>query len=631
MSKKVKTTAVLSEIYRTILRDKILTRNQLLIGPTKTMGLQFDTRKEGAFTTVVGKSHSKLMVVIGGKLVKDVAKLPDEFTNRAVLKELFPDIISAFYAIDYHEMGHVLFTDMFDRTIMDYPMPQYKGFLMQLFNIIEDPVVECSIANLFDVDPKWEYEINPQEFFDFLIERMFSPEEYKDDKQITGFMNYLLLLLRCGKAAIKENCEVFEKYKEGLLPLIKDAFYEPNATERIHKVVKLGEWIIENIKEFSWELPEPPEELPSPEKMRREGTPTPLPSTTSGGTEDKFDESDGDVDEEGEEADKEKEEAGEDDSSKEESKVPEVEESVDDMQEEMDDIFNDIFHDGDDHEWVIAKDEYDVVNEDVIQQIDEIADGHTDAISDVAKFLTLFKGRIKPREQSGFTRGKLNVFRAMQDELKNGCDIKLFNQKIARGQDKDLAVSLLCDNSGSMIGCKSEICAQAAIVLAEACDRAGIPFECNCFTKTEDNIHGTSITIVQKSFDDSFEKAKPYFAINNNRMVRKYLTSHRNIPTFRGNSEEVNLYYVWKKFARVNHKTKLLFVLCDGLTTGSSSDLKTVVRNIGEEDHIVVIGIGICCPVVANIYPTHKIFNSISELQTDLAPYLVDTISKYAV
>lgn len=639
MAKTAKRTKVLAEIYRSLLRDKIRTKNQLLIGPTKTMGLQFTSKGDHAYTTLIGKTGSKLMVVIGGELVARIAKLPTEFTNRKMLEASFNDIVAAFYALDYHEMGHVLFTDMRDTTIKNYPESKYRGFLAQLTNIIEDPVIECCMANLFATDPKWAYDINPQDFFDFLIERMFHPEDYKDDGTINGFMNYLLLLLRCGKTAIKGDCKVFDKYSVDLLPLIKDAFYEPDATERIHKCVKLGEWIIENIKEFSWELPEPPEEFPSlPEGFSgsspRPSTATPEDSKFGEGEKrgkgGKGESESEDGAEEGTEGEEIEDKEIEEDAEGEEGDAPKVEESLDDIDEEIEDIFNDMIHDGDDHEWVIAKDEFEIQDDSIVDTLDEIADKYAGAIVDVSKFLTLFKGRNKPREQSGFTFGKLNVFRAMQDEIRDGCETKLFNQKVMGGKDKDLAVSLLCDNSGSMTGRKSIICSEAAIVLAQACDRAKIPFECNCFTKTEDSMYGTCITIVEKSFDDTFENAKPYFAINDSFLIRK-LRPLRNIPTFYGNSEEVNLYYIWKNFARVNHKTKLLFVLCDGETTGSVEDLKTVVRQIEAEDGIIVIGIGVCCYRVAEIYPHHKIFSSNEELETGLAQYLIDTISKYAV
>ena len=72
-----------------------------------------------------------------------------------------------------------------------------------------------------------------------------------------------------------------------------------------------------------------------------------------------------------------------------------------------------------------------------------------------------------------------------------------------------------------------------------------------------------------------------------------------------------------------------MFVFCDGSTTGSCDNLKKVVARM-ESQGIHVIGIGLQASEVAEIYPNHRIFNSLKEMQSDLAPYLVTTLSKFA-
>ena len=121
---------------------------------------------------------------------------------------------------------------------------------------------------------------------------------------------------------------------------------------------------------------------------------------------------------------------------------------------------------------------------------------------------------------------------------------------------------------------------------------------------------------------------KPYFGINDDDLIH-YLKSERRIPTFCGNSEEVNLFHIWKKFRKVPHKTKLMFVFCDGATTGSRDSLKTVIKRM-EQDNIFVIGIGLMAPEVQTIYPHHRVFNSYDEMQRELSPYLVKTLSEFA-
>ena len=232
------------------------------------------------------------------------------------------------------------------------------------------------------------------------------------------------------------------------------------------------------------------------------------------------------------------------------------------------------------------------------------------------------------RRTPGFTSGSLNIPQAMQDEARDGCETKLFTRNVVRGQMVDLAVSLVCDNSGSMTGRKSTLASIAALALAQACEWSKIPFECSCFTKTCDSSSGTSITIIEKEIDEPFEKMKPYFGINDDDLIY-YLRSERRIPTFCGNSEEVNLFHIWKKFRKVPHKTKLMFVFCDGATTGSRDSLKTVIKRM-EQDNIFVIGIGLMAPEVQTIYPHHRVFNSYDEMQRELSPYLVKTLSEFA-
>ena len=227
------------------------------------------------------------------------------------------------------------------------------------------------------------------------------------------------------------------------------------------------------------------------------------------------------------------------------------------------------------------------------------------------------------------TSGRLAVRRAIKEEISGGCSTRIFQRKLARGRAADLVVSLVTDNSGSMNGRKSQICSRACIMLAQACDWSGIPFEINAFTKTSDTDSGISFTITEKGFEDSFESSKPFLAINDSSLIGG-LRSDRYIPTFAGNSEEVNLYYIWQKFKKSKHKTKLMFVLCDGGTTGSRDSLRTVVRQMQEENGIIVIGIGILDTSVVGIYDNVKVFHTMKELEDELAPYLIDTLSQYA-
>ena len=73
-----------------------------------------------------------------------------------------------------------------------------------------------------------------------------------------------------------------------------------------------------------------------------------------------------------------------------------------------------------------------------------------------------------------------------------------------------------------------------------------------------------------------------------------------------------------------------MFVLCDGGTTGSRDSLRTVVQKMQEESGIIVIGIGILDTSVVGIYDNVKVFHTMKELEDELGPYLIDTLSQYA-
>lgn len=654
--KTIRITKFLGTIYQCYeistgipLRDHIFTLNNILIGPGKSIKTRFDTKNPSAYTTLVRGDPNTRCVVIGGGLVKRIGGLPDTIAlpesdeeKWALMKALLSPTVKAIRGLNLHEMGHNLYTDMVSRDIVEYRDASKIGILHSLFNIIEDYVVEENIVLYFKKNRP--YDISPRRFFDFIIESVFAPqaEEYKDTGANAGnFMQYLLLLLRCGKSAIKNTNAVFEAHKTEFVPRLQAVLMTSDATERLKATVALGEWMFENIPEIKWEMEEPPKEerksgsMPAASGMpassgavKAEGLEKKLGSSKETGKAEGAEDGEGKPKEggdDGEEKEKEKEAGGSEDEEEDKS-APMPDFEADD--ELIDEVFNDEIHDGDDHEFVFAKDEY-TYDSALIGELDEELEKVSPAAQDVSKFLTLFKGRRRPKMQEGFTRGKLNLRRAIQDEMHGGCDLKLFQQPVRKGRDADAAFWLLGDNSGSMSGSKSRVCAKGILTMALACDWAKVPFCASCFTKTCDSYTGTCITIIEKDFEDEFEKAKPYFGINSSSTVDR-LRSDKYIPTFAGNSEEINLFYIWKRFQRVNHKTKILMVLCDGATTGSRDSLKRIIRQI-EDDGIIVIGLGIMCSEVANIYPRHKLFNSMEELERELPQYLVDTLSEYAV
>lgn len=623
------------------LREFLSMRSNML--SSTLVRFTIDANKNTAYT-FPGKTCYR--VVLGGELIKRVANLPDNLTSKAAVAAHLKDTVYAINGLALHELGHNLFTDMSSKDVVDYPKREYINFLHSLINILEDPIVEANMCQLWRI--RYPKDISPNVYFTLMKNQLFvdQAKTYKDEETVGSFLNYILLRLRLGKEFTKKNT-IFEKYKDELNKRIIEVVGTRKATERLHKEIALGEYIIEHIKELDFKTTEEPKEKtargigggtsgirPKDSEVSFDGSTAKDISDIADGGSSVPGAGSTDKPEEGKEAGKgscededegkeEKKEGGEDGDSKDDG----IESESVEMDAEFEDLLaSDGLLEHDYHEWVIAKDDI-TPSDGMLEKINTRIKDVEGPAKEISKYLTLINGRKKPRMAHGFTTGKLNLRAAMQDDIRDGCNLKLFDRPIRRGKQPDVAIWLLGDNSGSMSGERSEITAKAMLALAQACDWAKVPFCASCFTKTSDCTEGTCVTIVEKDFKDSFESSKPFFAINDSHLVGGMHTDKR-VPFFAGNSEEVNIYAVWKKFTQNEHKTKILIVLCDGQTTGSSSDLKRVIHS-ATADGLIVIGIGICSSDVQHLYPIHKVFSNQEALDKELAPYLLKVLEEY--
>ncbi len=618
--KKVSTPRILSIIYHHQMRDDLNIINGMLNIASRPVSLTFNSSGSSAYThmTKSGNPH----IVIGGGLIKSIASMPEDFEDKTTFLPYWEAVNKAFWGLDLHEMGHNRYTDMYSTKLSKYPNAKFRNFLHSLFNTLEDPIIEGAMCDYYA--ESYPSQPNPEIYFNYIIESLFMPQaaKYKDDGSVNSFMQYLLLLVRCGKKNIKNPNAVFVKYNGDLVPRIRKVIAEPDGSKRIDYAIELGEWIIDNVKEFDWSTVTPPPHsstgLPSPGGAGGGGTPMPVPGGAGGSSV-------GSGLEDGEEG-----EDGEDSSSSSSGAggtgtppTPKSPAPYSPVNSELDDVFNDIYNY--EHEWFVVKDNYEIVHESLLDDINQKIENFDETIKAVSDYLELFHGRHKPRRVTGFTSGRLDLRRAMQDDIKNGCDTKLFSRNVQRGKDVDLAVTLIVDNSGSMEGNKSVVATQAALVLAQACEWSKIPFECCSFTESD-----ACYTFIEKSFEDKFEDSKPYFGVIDSVMCNK-LTSDNPIAasSFCSNIDEVNIYRIWKKLQRVEHEHKLMIVMSDGMTCGSATQLRELINEI-EDSGIPVIGIGILDNNVAKIYKNHKIFANIEELQAGLADFLISVLSQYA-
>lgn len=620
---------------------KIFSVKNICFLPKTKIYFTYDQRAEVAYTRNISSGSPDYRIVFGGRMVAKVAGLPDKFYNVMDANKFLIPTDRAFQALYYHEMGHVLFTDMKNTTIINYPKAEYRNFLHSLFNILEDIVIERYCMSYY-----YPY---TAKYFKFLVENVFPPQmkEYKDkDKDASVFLNFLLLKLRLGARFTGTN-ETWHKHQAKLAPMVLSILKEEDATERVIKAVKLGEWIIKNTDLDCASVSMDRDEITAGGCTSSPSTPgkssggktkvnngggtkmpgsKPNPGEVSEGSGGSNQDRSGDNGFDGTKPElKKKDEL--DDLTEKAGDIDEIYNPDNDLLikdcPEIADSFNDVLGDNaDNHQWVDASQIY-APDSKVLPHVQERMSKYLRLATEVGKAFSVYKGRMKPKMNRGFHSGKLDMRTVMNNALTKGCNTKLFQRKITNGNAPDLAVSVLCDNSGSMSGNKSFVCTSAMMALARACQLCNIPIEINAFVE----VGGLNYTIKLKKFEDSLDKALPYLGITDSNIVDHY-NHDPNIYNFYGNEDEVNLYYVWKEFIRNKHKDKVIIVISDGETCGSTDTLRKLVNEI-KKSSVNIIGLGIQSRAVAGIYPEYKLFDTEKSLQ-ELPEYLTQTLLKLA-
>ena len=215
--------------------------------PSKKIFFTFNTDGDGAYTRVQGRSRAKLRICLGGRMVKEAAHIPNKMTSVKEANEYGREAQKAFLALYYHEIGHLIFTDMFDRRMIEYENVKYKSkietvryFFHSLHNIIEDVTMER-----YGMSASFPY---TAKYFDYLKKNIFitGMSKYEDDgNSMQCFLNFLLNNLRCGKLFTGTN-KIWAAHSKDLVPMVKGILLEPDGTERITKCIALGEWMLEN-------------------------------------------------------------------------------------------------------------------------------------------------------------------------------------------------------------------------------------------------------------------------------------------------------------------------------------------------------------------------------------------------
>lgn len=224
----------------------------------------------------------------------------------------------------------------------------------------------------------------------------------------------------------------------------------------------------------------------------------------------------------------------------------------------------------------------------------------------------------------GHKSGKLHapsLFRVSQG------DPRVFSQR-QEHISKDTAVTLLCDNSGSMSGQKMRLCMLSAYALLTTLDRVNITHEVIGFTTGD-------YSAVPRSIQDAmWEEARgsgvdydriepiimPIYKDFKERVtatVKKRIAYAMNAQKgLVGNIDGESLEYAAERLVKRTEKRKVMLVLSDGQPAGSRRSgphLSRVVKDLTKVG-IECIGIGIMDNSVRRYYPNSVVITRAEEL-----------------
>lgn len=225
--------------------------------------------------------------------------------------------------------------------------------------------------------------------------------------------------------------------------------------------------------------------------------------------------------------------------------------------------------------------------------------------------------------ESGFKYGKrIDIKKRIQEKAKgvSAVESKAWQKKEAPGE-KDYAISILNDLSGSMGGDKIEMDFKAKIVLAEVLNKLSIKCE----------ILG---------FNDRIYEYQKFEQPMGNDIREKMGGMLEEVNDFEGGKAKYNddgwaLGKASERLAKVRAKQKFLIVLSDGHPeesdehSGEEFDLKKVVETITKNTNQKLIGLGIMTKSVSDYYPTAIEDVELEDMIDELADLIRDIVVNY--
>ena len=259
---------------------------------------------------------------------------------------------------------------------------------------------------------------------------------------------------------------------------------------------------------------------------------------------------------------------------------------------------------------------YDEYSKDSGLQLSDLLEAVKDNYSKVRKSVSILKDLEFEKWESGFDSGKLEQRRIKKIFVGNG---RIFMRKISLKDDnKDMAISILVDESGSMnrYGRNIEACKSVA-VLAKALEAANRPFA----------VYG---------FNGNYVCHKAW---NKKLNMKELLNIERNV--YRDGNGDNNDGYAVKRTSldlkKRSEKNKVIIVFSDGLPVEGyeESDEGIPYRDYDLKEEVEkaekigkVYGIGIQSSAVTRFYKRNKVVNNVSELGDELIKIFKENTGK---
>ncbi|AMB48381.1 VWA domain-containing protein [Methylobacterium sp. AMS5] len=222
----------------------------------------------------------------------------------------------------------------------------------------------------------------------------------------------------------------------------------------------------------------------------------------------------------------------------------------------------------------------------------------------------------------GFRTGKLHS--SALHRVVAGDD-RVFRRK-HENKSKDTAVSLLCDNSGSMHGQKMKVAMTGAYALSSTLERVQIKHEVLGFTTKYDNKVMKEAQEEAKRVGVKYSRISPiYMPIYkgfDERMGPEIKTRFAGAPYqhfMNANADSESLEYALARLLKRPEKRKVLMVFSDGQPAADGDMYQQIahlhrVIETGTKMGVEIIGIGILSDAPKHFYPKHFILNKVEQL-----------------